>query len=1022
MKKQLTKNIIFSSIIFSLVFASVFSSTSTSAASKVGWENPAKNGNPYKIQLTDTFNGQMLADVVSCTGLIDGAIKTVTTFASDQIRNLVIKKLKKNKTKVCEQVKKGIISGVAAAANLSLTDIAKEIKCNADPNPKGVGDATVSDPTTQEKLDDLAKQKAKEDKRKDCLNGIATKLAKDQLAVMTKYTMNWVNSGFNGDPMYVRNIDSFMNNMTNDIVTQELGTFQRSPQYYPYGRAYARSMFLGNISLNNFEDSMKQSLTNYLDSGRLGGDTADFLSHGDYMNRYANDFSLGGWSGWLALTQKSQNNPLGFQMETSQYIAAKQNKQVENTKAELARNNGMFDQKTCVSYGITGGAADTKATQQKAQADLANKLKIREVLASQLQSCGALQTEQCESVTNPVTKITSKTNCKMVNNTKCATLSGQLAEATSEYQTLADAYAKTYQETNGAVKGEAFKDCKKWETVTPGSVILSKVNTYLNSEVKQMELANGVNSFLAGIFDSLVTVLRNEGLSSLSSFDSKGGDSYNSPILEVDPNTGQVMTSSGYTDKSVDLTKDLGNTFVHEDLIDMGDWDAQNNVPKLSPNIGPYNPLSQNIISNAFYTVTKAGNSQIILEGYNGWAVGDRAFFNGSTWQNWKKGSPSPIKKAGILQIQKDYIVAAKEMLSITPNVMPAIGELDYCIPGPNPGWQANTGDASDAFTEFSSALTTDYTPAGGFLGKRAYVDVVAPDVESAEYTKYKSIFDKSSNDMWLSVVDTYPFLSIMLAPKIQNGWKGKSYGGYDRKEQAIGLVTDIKDKISNDLALFQTQYEAAINNLYGPNSPMQKEYIENEATYDLTPNPAYLKMSQEGLNITKDIVSYDEKIKALDSQYRSDIIDANTNIKKLELIKDRVSAIILAAQKRRNDNRAEIIKKYNETNDTKITEADYYKCAKEENVAFYEDTDIFTTLKGGEERCTDGIDNDLNGLVDSADPACAGFDKCAVGSTDPSCPKESFDDINVNTNPDVTYESGSDPTNEVMEPQYNTQ
>jgi len=760
--------------------------------------------------------------------------------------------------------------------------------------------------------------------------------------------------------------------------------FKGQPQYYPYGNSYYRSTILGNITNGDFKESMKQNLSNYLGSGGLGTDAANLASGAStsIADRYTNNFASGGWSGWLAFTQYPQNNYLGYTLKTTEYVANKQNTQAENTKQELAQNNGFLSQKKCVKFGVTGKAALENTEKAQAQASLASKLTIRNTVQSEMYKA-------CKDLTSPA----------------CETLNIKFQDVDNNYRLAFDAYAAKYEKTDGAVQGQDNKECTQWETVTPGSIILGKVNTYLNSEVRQLELVNGVNGFLAGIFDSLITTLRNEGLQSLSSIDtSKGGDSYTS-VLETDPATGEVTMSSGYTDKSVDLTRDLGNTFIHEEpeskFVDLGDWDAKNNVPKLYPNIGPTNTTSQITTSNLYFTVSVPGNTKLILEGYNGWAKGDRAFFDGTKWQNWKKDTAdkngvitktSPIKNPGILQTQKDYIVASKEILSMLPSVMPAIGELDYCIPGPNPGWQSNTGEAADAFIEYSSGLSMNYNPAGGFLGSRASVEITSPDINSQSYTNFKNIFNKSSSNLWKSVMQTYPMSSIIYATRMRDLWKGKSWGGYDKKEQAMSLVTDIKTKLSNDLELFRTKYNKAINDIYGPNSLMQKEYIESEASYDLIPNPSYLKMSQEGLNITKDIVAYDDKVTELDTKYRSDIIDANTNIKKLEIIKDQVSEIILAAQKRRNEKRIEIIKKYNSDNNTNITEKQYYACAKEELVSFYEDTSIINKFNGGAERCSDGIDNDLNGKIDGDDPACKKIDPCTIGSEDPSCPKDNYD------------------------------
>jgi len=895
MKTQLAKKIIPILIIFSLVSSPVIIPLQASAAS-INWENPNKNGdNPYKIKLTDTFNSKTLLDVVACTGVVDVVSTAVTGFVAKQAKKILSNKIERNKEKICDAIKLGAITAVAAALNLSLTDIAKETKCDPESGIRTV------DQDVKEKLEEIAREEKKARDRRECLNGIAVTLAKNQLTAMTRYTLNWVTTGFSGDPMYVRNIDSFMRNMTNSIIEKELSLFKDS-NYFPYAKNYTRSKLRYISMSDNFANSMKQTLTNYLDYGDIGGDTADVIK------KYSNNFGMGGWDGWVAFTQMPQNNPLGSSVEMSNYLAEKVNTAAENTKSELTQGNGIFNQKKCVEYGKKLELPDAK---------------------------------------------TSKTT--LVN--------GRLVVSNLAPRQVIDKSV-----------------CVKWENVTPGSVISSKINAYLGSPERQLELADTINDSLSVLFSVLIKVLQNEGLSSLSSTNaqflaSSANNSYNRR-METDIETGEVLTSSGYANMSVDLTKELGNTFVHDELRNLGSWDAKNNIPRLYQGIGDL---------NSFYVVSVAGNTELIKNGYNGWAVGDRVFFGQNGWQNWKKDKPgertNPIKNRGIVQIQKDFIVGAKELLSIMPGIMPAIGELDYCIPGPNPSWIINSGKTEDSFIAYLNGLTTNYSPSGGFLGKRETIDIVAPAVESSIYKTYKDTFNGTGN-LWRQVLETAPFKSIgYIANSIRSGgfWRGENDGN-----KAVALVKDVKEKISNDLELFRTKYITEINKIYGTGGLMQKQFIENENTYELKPNPSYLKMAATGLNITKDINSYAEETTRLIDSYRSDIIEANANIYKLNLIKDRVSVIIKQAQARRDKNRAEIIAKYNSENGTNLTIENYTNCIKEENISFYEDTDIFDgKAAGANERCNNNIDDDLDGLIDQEDPDCRKVEICGNGIDD---------------------------------------
>jgi hypothetical protein len=956
MKKKLAQKIIFSLIIFTLLTPSVILPTVTQAATKLDWDNPSKNGNTYKVPLAKSLTDpKMMMSVIGCSGNL------ASTLILDKAKDLVtwLKQRAKEKAviKACQVAKKSAVAGVAAAPNLSLTDIALTADCKVIQKTESA--------TADKKLDEIKTEIKKSNTLEQCLNGIAFKLAQDQLTAMTKYTMNWVNSGFGGDPLYVRNVNSFMNNMTDDILMKEISVFQGDPTYYPYGNAYARGAIYGSRNIKNFAESMKQSLSNYLGSG-TAGDTAF-----DISEKYTNNFGMGGWDGWLAFTQQPQNNPLGYSMKMSEYIAGKQSTETDNTKQELLQNGGYFSQKKCIAFGLTAKAAQANVAKRQAQASLANKLEIK----------------------NNMQEIQNSTCLKDMISDACKKAYADFALADSNYGKEQAAFASKYNETNGAEQGTEDKDCTKWETTTPGSAIGAKVNAYLNAPETQLQLADTINETLSALLTKLVKTMQNNGLSSLASnntdFSSTDNptNGYNSQIV-VDPNTGEITTSSGYTNGPIDLTKDLGNTFIHETngttFTNLGKWDASKNYPRLFLGVGE---------TNSYYTVSVAGDTEIINEGFNEWKVGDRAFFDGTNWQNWKCAPNAagdctkqinPIKTRGILQIQEDYLVAARSALSILPGIMPKIGKLDYCIPGPNPSWEINISNTSEAFTDYVTELDAKYTEPGGFLGSREYATIYSPEFSSNVFQTYLTSFDGASSTYLGKIMSTYPIKSIIRLDKIREeptsgmvGWKGsyrQNGQKWSRVDEAGGMVEDLKTKIMNDLALFKEKYRTIINNRYGASSSMQKEYIEREDTGELKLNTDYLRMAKSGLDITKDMISYDEDITSSTEEYNQAINEANSNIYRLKQIKNEVSDIIKAAQARRNTALlAKIKETYGETLTKQQFETKYAGCLKEEDILVYEDVDKENVPKLDKtERCNDGIDNDLDGLVDAKDPDCA--------------------------------------------------
>lgn len=957
MKKSSRLKIIVA-VILILFSVQVFSPLQINAA-ELNWENPNSGRNPYQFKLSDYLNSNTMMAVVGCTGVVDKISGTLADLMSGDFQS--IKDRFSSMQSKADEIK--ALGGEKLTALLTAW-------FPKDPGPAMTDIATDQTletiKTKDERQEELLRQIKEKEKakamREECLNGIAFTLAKNQLVAMTKSTLNWVNSGFNGDPMYVRNINSFVNNIEREIINSELKMFDglNSERDYPYARGFATSTINARQSSENFADSLKQDLNNYLPEGTT-------------IDDFSNDFSKGGWSGWLALTQKPQNNPLGFNMIASQHLADEQAKEVQNTKEELKTNNGILSQKVCSARSLTKKAAEKQmARTEAAQAVVIAQNKIDE--AQHYYDIAGGNGNDMEDLKDAA---------------------DMLADARAEYDR-----ALAYSESIKATIDDAA-ECDEWEVVTPGSLIKDKISTYLNSPERQLEIADSINDVLNVLFANLIDKLRIDGLSNLGSNSTdfnnvSGGFGSNSltKIVDIEGNSTSFSNGGFSKNRSFDITRDLGNIYNHEKVEKLGTWNAKINKTNDEQNnsliigIGPsYYNESTGITSypkNIYYTVTVAGNTKLINDGYNVWGVGDRAFWDGESWQNWKCGpldsrgnctkQLSPIVKRGVIQIQQDYIVAARELLRNLPAVMPRIGELDYCIPGPNQNWLINNNAAFDAFTNYLTEIKAVYNR-GGFL-KRNYVTIEAPsdDTSSEIYLTYKNIF--SGTGLWDDVTRTSVYKAIDKLANNEGSNNGK-WKGNDAISTANNRVSDLIEGVLNLFSDFNEDYADFINNYYV--NRIQKQYIEKENTSKLTLNSDWIPMAQDGLKITKNIVTYNEEIIDATKELKDSIDDANLNIYKLEQIRKEVSKIVQAAQKRREAEggiiKEEIISKIMEENGFARSAAlsVYESCKYEEDTSYIYSDDIAVDFGGSEaDRCNDKIDNDLDGYIDIDDPDCS--------------------------------------------------
>jgi len=1055
-KKQIALNIISKIIIFSFVisFAQFAFPISTSAA-KLDWSNPNKNGdNPYKINTDAILNPGNLMQAVGCTGVVDKVTTYTTDFLKNQANKLITKIWKKKaaaeaKNKSCTAVKASIVSSLAGILNTEYaTALADKIDC------KNIQNVSDIDALTQQQESDRKADAAR--RRTECFDGLAYTMAKNQLSSMTRQTINWVNSGFNGDPMYVRNVTSFTNTMEKNILEGGINVLTNPETGSPYGNDFARTAILSYRSGRSFKtgaDNFLYSLTSDLgsfvtnpksyykfsDIGEFGagyyGPNGEYETVGEYEggdsfgtnttktavekakeynNIFSKDFSTGGWDAYLALTQRDQNNPLGFSMAVSQYLEDQRNEKKVQVRDELLTNNGFLSQKKCLlwqwydEYGkpiVKGGISKGNMASAKLDFDI----KAKE------------QTCEEEGATSSACLEASA----LVERTLAESNAVEDRGALDETSNLG---VFVFSENKSATTPN-FDVCIKDETITPGSVIKDKLTNYINSPERQLELADTINESLNSLFTALIENFRNEGLFGLSQEKYQyldevgnigaGGFASNSSIDANGDGYAEETTNDGrYNKSSFDLTRDLGNKFLHTDLskANLGGWNAKTNVPELHTGLGPY--VDNGYPTNVYYTVTTAGTTEIFRNGYNAWSVGDRAFWNGKEWQNWKKGTPDPVAERGVIQIQKDYVVAVKDLLKVLPGIMPRMGELDYCIPGPNPYFQNNSGDTAGAFNELAGSLQSIYKD--GSMFKRDATTFTMAKKGNNAFDDYALIF-KDTPSLWGTITGSLPWRSLY---EIGNGQQIKK----DRAEDRVqGAADELLNQIQNDIKVFYKDYnEKVFKGIY---STMTQEFEKKEHTEVLAENPKYVPMAQEGYNLTKDIVNYDADLTAAAEDYNNAVIQSESNTLKLNKIKSEVSKIILAAQDRRNIRILEILGKipnkceaartsctkdgqtcideYNkcvqdETSGvrdlTKVEDfkkiyakelADfqtkYKSCLEQENIDYFDTSDIMNDpyIEDGA-RCNDRRDNDLDGLIDSKDPDCIG-----ITYVPPSTPKD---------------------------------
>lgn len=295
------------------------------------------------------------------------------------------------------------------------------------------------------------------------LEEVLKAVAKRALQEITKSTVNWINSGFHGSPLFLENPGSFFTDIVKSEVKTIVNTYGYDNLKFPYGKDFALN------TIKNYKRTAEDNATYTL---------SKVINDPVYLESYQKDFKVGGWGGFITNTQYPQNNYLGFQRIVNQQLAEKissspgANNAISKTKESIQQAQGFLSPETC----------PTNEEYNKVAANAWNRPSF-----------------------SPSTEYKPEPQ-------------GSMTDAQ---------YKMYLEETNTAWKEQVANEKTSWEenntcpgglkTTTPGAVVSSQVMNALGSNMRQGELSAALGNSLSAIFDALINALFDAGLSALTS-------------------------------------------------------------------------------------------------------------------------------------------------------------------------------------------------------------------------------------------------------------------------------------------------------------------------------------------------------------------------------------------------------------------------------------------------------------------------------------------------------------------------
>ncbi|MEQ1561421.1 MAG: hypothetical protein ABL899_01705 [Nitrospira sp.] len=153
---------------------------------------------------------------------------------------------------------------------------------------------------------------------------------------LTAQTVNYINSGFQGNPSFITDPDQFFLDVGDDVASSYLSN--------------------PNSDLNKlcspFRAQVRVSVVKSYLSGR-GNYSCTLGTLENNYDAFMSDFSQGGWEGWFSITQNNSNNPYGAYIDQKNALDYQIGNARSNKQNQLNWANGFLSVEKCDGVVVT---------------------------------------------------------------------------------------------------------------------------------------------------------------------------------------------------------------------------------------------------------------------------------------------------------------------------------------------------------------------------------------------------------------------------------------------------------------------------------------------------------------------------------------------------------------------------------------------------------------------------------------------------------------------------------------------
>jgi hypothetical protein len=594
------------------------------------------------------------------------------------------------------------------------------------------------------------------------LDKIAFAIAQQLTERMTQRLLNWANDGFEGNPFYVEDRGALAKEIALDSFEGIVSSYTASDS--PWINAVVKAVDVGR--------------TVYQD-----GITLDEIFGEDWEEIAYDDFEAGGWGGYSALYDPS-NNVIGTQLLTEAQTTVAIKTKRGQVEMDLLSNDGFLSVQTCIATNLEDPEFEGKNVEVTYDPDRGPWMGYAEDFPAENFRAGYMEAY----ITPP-------------------------APAQAPGSALPPA---------PAVPQPITVTCTQYETETPGKLIGKQIEQTTGIPLERTGQVEEFGELIFGSLQQLVVGLSEAGLKKLSSSINPGLKDLTSPggPGSDDDNLPEDWLESPAL--SLDLDSELYGSYTTED---------ENGEPISYPGElvqdanGDPVPLPDNPTGNEVPAATPNGNNVV--------AAGE-ILPDGTTATQQTILPVALIREGAVeliereLDIRKDTLYNQSYGLASLPE---KIMELDHCLPGPDGPGETWVGRLRDKIRD-----EKNYQQAQSKASKK---DNEKGEALTSALQSVNFNIGDGVTDVRLSVLDTdknipsyQEIVNIVIRIRAVNSMRTEQEEALLRASTLLGNIKKIASDYENATSEFEkAQQRFKFSELSRVPSPSIVEGIENERT-----------------------------------------------------------------------------------------------------------------------------------------------------------------------------------------------